>query len=66
MQKKHWIQDATKHKGALHKNLGIPMGEKIPQAKLEVSSKRPGKIGSEARLALTLRKIKLKESKEIK
>ena len=62
MQKKNWIQEATKHKGALHKNLGIPSGEKIPIADLEVAAKTPGKIGSEARLALTLRKIRQKKS----
>ncbi len=62
MQKKHWIQDATKHKGALHKNLGIPIGEKIPEEKLEAAAKRPGKIGAEARLAITLRKISQKKT----
>ena len=61
MQKKYWIQEATKHKGALHKNLGIPEGEKIPKNKLEAAAKKSGKIGSEARLALTLRKMREKK-----
>ena len=61
MQKKYWIKEATKHKGALHKNLGIPEGEKIPKNKLEAAAKKSGKIGSEARLALTLRKMREKK-----
>ena len=61
MQKKYWIKDATKHKGALHKNLGIPEGTNIPKSKLEAAAKRPGKIGSEARLALTLEKMHQKK-----
>ena len=62
MPKKHWIQEATKHKGALHKNLGIPQGEKIPLEKLEAAAKLSEKIGSEARLALTLKKINKKKN----
>jgi len=58
MQKKIWIREATKHKGALRKNLEIPTGTKITKDKLEAASKRPGKIGSEARLALTLEKLR--------
>ena len=61
MQKKNWIQSATKHKGALHKNLGIPEGANIPKARLEAAAKQPGKIGAEARLALTLEKIHQKK-----
>ena len=30
----NWIADATKHKGALHKALGVPAGEKIPEKKM--------------------------------
>jgi hypothetical protein len=62
MQKKNWIQEATKHKGALHKNLGIPLGDKIPVHELEAAARGPGKVGSEARLALTLRKFREKKS----
>lgn len=32
---KMFIQKAIKHPGALHKQLGIPMGKKIPEGKLE-------------------------------
>lgn len=33
--KKHWIQDAVKRPGQLHRDLGVPEGEKIPEEKLE-------------------------------
>jgi hypothetical protein len=52
----YWIQGAIgKHKGLLHKHLGIPKGQKIPLNLLESASKAPGQLGKEARLALTLR-----------
>lgn len=34
MAAKHWIAGAIKHPGALHKELGIKEGHKIPQKKL--------------------------------
>ena len=33
-----WIKKAIKHKGALHRTLGVPEGEKIPEAKLEAAA----------------------------
>ena len=54
MKKRLWIKDAVKSKGVLHRNLGIPLGHKIPQGLLRTSSKRHDKTGAEARLALTL------------
>lgn len=30
----NWIAGAIKHKGALHKELGVPQGKKIPAGKL--------------------------------
>ena len=57
MESKQWIKRATKHKGALHKNLGIPEGTKISKEKLEAAAEKSGKIGREARLALTLNKM---------
>jgi hypothetical protein len=53
-EKKKWIAGATKHKGALHKALGVPKDEKIPKAKLHAAEKKGGKIGREARLAENL------------
>ena len=32
---KNWIQNTKMHKGALHKKLGIPEGDKIPNSKLQ-------------------------------
>ncbi len=60
---KRWIQGALrKHKrGALHKQLGIPVGEVIPIRRLESASKRPGLLGKRARLAMNLRKIRRKK-----
>jgi hypothetical protein len=58
MTTKNWIAGATKNKGALHKNLGVPQGEKIPAAKLKAAAAKGGKIGKEARLAETLKKLK--------
>ena len=50
-----WIQKAIKHPGALHKELGVKAGEKIPAKKLEAAEKKNGKIGRQARLAETLK-----------
>ena len=55
---KNWIAGATKNKGALHRNLGVPEGQKIPAGKLAAAAKQPGKVGKEARLAQTLKKMK--------
>lgn len=52
-----WIQKAIKKPGALHKELGVPEGKKIPTKKLESAAKKPGKEGKRARLAETLRKL---------
>ena len=58
MPKKHWIQDAIKKPGALHKSLHIPEGKKIPENKLEVAAEKPGVTGRRARLARALAKMK--------
>ena len=34
---KKWIQGAHLHKGALHRALGVPEGEKIPAHKIEAA-----------------------------
>ena len=58
--KKHgkWIQAAIKHPGALHRELGVPAGEKIPAKKLAAAAKKPGVEGKRARLAETLKGFK--------
>ena len=54
-EKKKWIQKAIKHPGALHKELGVPEGKKIPEKKLKAAEKKGGKLGKRARLAETLK-----------
>lgn len=53
-----WIQKAIKHPGALHKQLGVKAGEKIPAKKLAKAASAPGKLGQRARLAQTLKGLK--------
>jgi hypothetical protein len=67
-----WIQDTKMHKGALHKKLGIPENEKIPNSKLqslkkELMKKSEGdkklsaedsKLLKQVNLALTLKSVK--------
>lgn len=52
-----WISSAIKHPGALHKQLGVPAGQKIPAKKLAAAAKKGGKLGQRARLAQTLKKM---------
>ena len=52
-----WIQKAIKKPGALHKELGVPEGKKIPKMKLEKAAHAGGKLGKRARLAETLEKF---------
>ena len=58
MATKNWIKDAIKKPGALHKDLGVPAGKKIPSSKLAAAAKKPGKVGKRARLAETLKGFK--------
>lgn len=57
-EKKHWIQGAIKHPGALRKTLHAKKGEKIPASKLKKAehSKNP-KTRKRAHLAETLKKM---------
>lgn len=50
----NWIKSAIKHPGALHRELGVPQGQKIPKSKLAAAAKKGGKLGRRARLAQTL------------
>ena len=54
---KHWIAGAIKHPGALHRELGVPQGKKIPQSKLNKAAKAGGKEGKRARLAKVLERM---------
>lgn len=42
-------------KNALHEEMGIPPGQKIPEKKLEAAEKKPGIEGKRARLAETFK-----------
>jgi hypothetical protein len=56
-----WIQKAInpKHKGALHKALGVPEGEKIPAKKMAKAAKSSNpKVAKMANLAKTLKGLK--------
>lgn len=55
---KNWIQNAIGHPGALHRELGVPVGKKIPAAKINAAAKKGGKLGQQARLAKTLKKLR--------
>jgi hypothetical protein len=52
---KNWIAGAIKKPGALHADLGVPQGKKIPAGKLKAAAKKSGKVGQRARLAETLK-----------
>ena len=53
--KKNWIAGAIKKPGALHAELGIKKGNKIPTKTLAKAAKKGGKLGKRARLAETLK-----------
>jgi hypothetical protein len=55
---KKWISGAIKRPGQLHRDLGVPQGEKIPKSKIEAAAARGGKVGQRARLAKTLGKMR--------
>lgn len=57
MAEKKWIQGAIKRPGQLHRDLGIPQGQTIPQAAMQKALS--GKLGAatqrRANLAQTLK-----------
>lgn len=55
---KNWIQNAIGKPGALHRELGVPVGKKIPKKKINAAAKKGGKLGARARLAKTLGRMK--------
>ena len=60
---KNWIAGAIKKPGALHEDLGVPKGKKIPVAKLKEAEKKGGVEGKRAHLAETLKKLNKKKRK---
>jgi hypothetical protein len=60
-EKKNWISGATKNKGALHRKLGVPEGEKIPEKKMAKAAKsKSPTVRKEVVLAKTLGKLRKK------
>lgn len=55
---KKWIAGAIKKPGQLHRDLGVPQGQKIPKSKIEAAEKKGGKVAQRAHLAETLGKMK--------
>lgn len=58
---KKFIQGVLEKKGAkggLHRSLGVPEGEKIPEAKIKAAAAKGGKVGKQARFAETLKKLR--------
>jgi hypothetical protein len=55
---KNWIKDAIKHPGALRQKLGAKGTAPIPLGKLQKATKAPGATGRQARLAVTLSKLR--------
>ncbi len=57
---KNWIKGATANKGGLHRSLGVPADKPIPRAKIKAAAAGTGKTAKQARLALTLAKMRKK------
>lgn len=58
MAAKKFIDKAIKKPGQLHRDLGVPQGEKIPEGKIRAAAKRGGKVGQRARFAETLKGLR--------
>ena len=54
----NWIKGAIKNQGGLHKSLGVPAGQNIPDKEIAAAAEKSGKIGRQARLAETLAKMR--------
>jgi hypothetical protein len=54
----NWIAGAIKHPGALHRQLHVPAGQKIPAAKLKSAAAKGGTLGRRANLAITLSRLR--------
>jgi hypothetical protein len=65
--KAKWIQDAVKHPGALHREMHVPEGHKIPEKKLEKAAHSDNpKLAKRARLAETLKRMHHADGGEVK
>lgn len=48
---KNFIAKAIKRPGQLHRDLGVPQGQKIPPGKIKAAAKGGGKVAQRARFA---------------
>jgi hypothetical protein len=55
---KNFIKGAIKKPGQLHRDLGVPQGQKIPAGKVAAAAKGSGKVAQRARFAQTLSKLR--------
>lgn len=57
----NFIKGAIKHPGALHRALGVPLGQKIPTAKIATAAHSSDPtLARRARLAQTLKRLSTK------
>lgn len=57
----NWIKGAIKHPGALHRELGVPAGQKIPAKKVAAAAQSSDPtLARRARLAETLKGMRKK------
>ena len=61
IHKKNWIANAISKPVALHRQLGVKQGTKIPASKLANAASKGGKLGQRARLAETLKGLRHKK-----
>lgn len=54
----NFIAKAIKRPGQLHRDLGVPEGQKIGHDRIASAAHRPGKTGMRARFALALDKMR--------
>jgi hypothetical protein len=58
-KKGNWMAGAVKHPGALHRQLGVPMGQKIPAKKLNAAARSSNPtLARRAALAKTFAKFR--------
>lgn len=63
---KNFIAGAIKHPGALHRSLGVPQGEKIPQKKImKAAHSDDPALAKRARLAETLSHLRRKHGGDV-
>jgi hypothetical protein len=58
-KRKNWMQGAVSHPGALHRQLGVPAGQRIPAKKIAAAANSSNQLlARRARLAQTFAKYR--------